>query len=585
MAAADEHLLGGVVMARTVAIGKQDFGNLIENNCFYVDKTNFIKEWWENCDDVTLITRPRRFGKTLTLSMADYFFSVTHVHEGNLFEGLSIWKEEKYRKLQGTYPVIFLSFADIKENEFIYAYRKIAQVLADVYNSNDFLINSDKLTDQDKKFFKMVDRDMSTDVAAISLKKLSDFLRKHYGKRPIILLDEYDTPMQEAYVYGYWDEMTSFTRGFFNSTFKTNPYLERAIMTGITRVSRESIFSDLNNLEVVSTTSEKYEASFGFTEDEVFTALGEYGLQDKMADVKEWYDGFRFGECDNIYNPWSIINFLDKRKFWNYWANTSSNDLAGRLIQSGSMDLKLAMEDLIHDKEISRSFDEEIVFDQLDRKEGAVWSLLLAGGYLKAVSSILNKRGKRDYILAVTNLEVKNIFEDMFSGWFSDERARYNDFEQSLLEGSLKRMNIYINKVALHTFSYFDTGKKPSESAEPERFYHGFVLGLIAELRDRYEVTSNRESGFGRYDVMLLPVNEMYDGIILEFKVIDADRESSLQNTADAALKQILDRNYAAMLEAKGIDRKKIRIYGFAFRGKEVLIDGGYLSSYEKYET
>lgn len=572
-------------MARTVAIGKQDFGNLIENNCFYVDKTNFIKEWWENCDDVTLIARPRRFGKTLTLSMADYFFSVTHVHEGNLFEGLSIWKEEKYRKLQGTYPVIFLSFADIKENEFIYAYRKIAQVLADVYNSNDFLINSDKLTDQDKKFFKMVDRDMSIDVAAISLKKLSDFLRKHYGKRPIILLDEYDTPMQEAYVYGYWDEMTSFTRGFFNSTFKTNPYLERAIMTGITRVSRESIFSDLNNLEAVGTTSEKYEASFGFTEDEVFTALGEYGLQDKMADVKEWYDGFRFGECDNIYNPWSIINFLDKRKFWNYWANTSSNDLAGRLIQSGSPDLKLAMEDLIHDKEISRSFDEEIVFDQLDRKEGAVWSLLLAGGYLKAVSSILNKRGKRDYILAVTNLEVKNIFEDMFIGWFSDERARYNDFEQSLLEGSLKRMNIYINKVALHTFSYFDTGKKTSESAEPERFYHGFVLGLIAELRDRYEVTSNRESGYGRYDVMLIPMNKMYDGIILEFKVIDADRESSLQNTADAALKQILDRNYAAVLEAKGIDRKKIRIYGFAFRGKEVLIDGGYLSSYEKYET
>lgn len=571
-------------MARKVAIGEQDYSKIIENNCFYVDKTNFIKEWWENRDRATLITRPRRFGKTLTMNMVDYFLSIQHACRGDLFEGLSIWTEEKYRDLQGTYPVIFLSFAGIGGSDYLTVREGIVQELVDVYNKNDFLLDSDRLSDNEKEIFSKICDDMSDVTAMRSLKRLSSLLYRHYGKRAVILLDEYDTPMQEAYIAGYWDKLTGFMRGFFNATFKTNPYLERAIMTGITHVSKESIFSDLNKLEVISTTSEKYETSFGFTSEEVFCALKEFGLENEKSGVKKWYDGFRFGKCDSIYNPWSITKFLEHKEYKNYWVNTSSNALAGKLIREGSAEVKMIMEDLLKRKTFEAQLDEEIVFNQLDYNTNAIWSLLLAGGYLKAVSSTLNKRGKRDYILAVTNLEIENAFEDMLTGWFSNGEAGYNNFEKALLSANLKEMNIYMNKISIHTFSCFDTGKKPSEAAEPERFYHGFVLGLIAGLRERYEVTSNRESGYGRYDVMLAPVNQTDDGIILEFKVIDPDEENSLQDTVNAAITQIIDKKYSAMLVSRGIDCRNIRIYGFAFQGQKVLIDGGYLNEYDLQE-
>lgn len=560
-------------MARTVAIGEQDFKELAENHCFYVDKTYFIKEWWENRDKVTLITRPRRFGKTLTMSMIDYFFSLEHAGRGDLFEGLFIWREETYRRLQGTYPVIFLSFAGIKGNNYKETCRKIGKLITREYRRHAFLTESEHLLKAERKeFLQVIDNGVEEGDLEFSINQLSEYLYKHYQKRVIILLDEYDTPMHEAYVSGYWDGLTRFMQGLLNATFKTNPYLERAIMTGVTRVSKESIFSDLNNLEVVSIISEKYETSFGFTEEETCKALEEFGLESKKADVKRWYDGFRFGKCDSIYNPWSITKFLEHKQLEPYWANTSSNKLAGSLIQNGSSGIKTVMEDLFLGKTFQTAVNEEIVFDDLDYNGGAIWSLLLASGYLKVVS---RGAGRKDYVLALTNLEVKTVFEDMFIGWFADQRAEYNNFEKALLSDNLKEMNIYINKVSTYTFSCFDTGKKPSESAEPERFYHGFVLGLMAQLRDRYEITSNRESGYGKYDVMLSPVNNKDDGIILEFKVIDPDEERSLQDTANAALRQIINKKYAAMLESKGIDPKKIRIYGFAFQGQKVLIDGG----------
>ena len=567
-------------MARTVAIGKQDFGRLIEDRCFYVDKTNFIKEWWENKDDVTLITRPRRFGKTLTMSMVDYFFSIQYESRGDLFEGLSIWREETYRKLQGTYPVIFLSFAGIGGNDYQTVREGIIQELVDVYNKNDFLLDSDRLSDHEKEVFSKICDDMSDMTAMRALKRLSSLLFRHYGKRAVILLDEYDTPMQEAYATGYWDELTGFMRGFFNATFKTNAYLERAIMTGITRVSKESIFSDLNNLKVITTTSKKYETFFGFTENEVFAALEEYGLQDKMQAVKRWYDGFRFGECDKIYNPWSITKFLDERRLRPYWANTSSNKLVSRLIQSGSADVKKTAEDLLQGKSFQAEIDEEMVFQQLGQSKNSIWNLLLASGYLKIMKASLNPDGKFDCELTLTNKEIEIIFKDIFRGWFSDDNINYHAFLKALLSGSLKEMNIYMNQVSTYTFSCFDTGQKPSEQTEPERFYHGFVLGLIAELQGRYQITSNRESGFGRYDVMLTPADKTDDGIILEFKVINPESEKDLKDTATSALKQIIDKRYAAMLESKGIDRSNIRIYGFAFCGQKVFIDGGYLNCY-----
>ncbi|MCM1539889.1 MAG: ATP-binding protein [Blautia sp.] len=575
-------------MPRTVSIGCQDFETIRTERYFYVDKTHFIKEWWEGGDSVTLITRPRRFGKTLTLSMVEKFFSMEYAGKTALFEGLSLWKEEKYRKLQGTCPVISLSFAQVKETTCFNAKRKICQIITNLYNKFDFLLDSGKLNEKEKEFYQQVSVNMEDYIASESLNALSNYIMRYYGKKVIILLDEYDTPMQEAYVNGYWKELVAFIRSMFNAAFKTNPYLDRAIVTGITCVSRESIFSDLNNLEVVATTSEKYADSFGFTEKEVFAALEEYHLSGQKEKVKQWYDGFSFGKWTDIYNPWSILNFLDTKKAAPYWANSSSNSLAGKLVRQGNRDIKQKFEGLIQGETIYTEIDEQIVYNQLDADEDAIWSLLLASGYLKVnhVDTYASdyEEWAQIYELELTNFEVKVMFRDMIRRWFSSASSEYNDFIKALLSDDLKAMNTYMNRVALQTFSFFDTGKKPS-GAEPERFYHGFVLGLMVELSDRYTLTSNRESGFGRYDIMLEPKKSgssrngmgrfripAENAIIIEFKVQDTEDEPDLSATVEAALEQIEKQKYEATLLAKDFPREKIKKYGFAFCGKQVLI-------------
>ena len=566
-------------MQRKIGIGKQDFASIRENECFYIDKTDFIREWWECRDDVTLITRPRRFGKTLNMSMLNCFFSNKYSNRSDLFEELSIWNEQKYRDIQGTFPVLFLSFASVKADNISDAKKQIKSRIVSLYQDYEYLLENGQLTKSEEITFRHVLTDMADmdDVMACdSLNYMCRYLEHVYNKKVIILLDEYDTPMQEAYVYGYWEELISFLRNLFNATFKTNACMERAIMTGITRGSKESMFSDLNNLSIVTTTSDKYASCFGFTEDEVFDALTAFGLDDKKEDVKQWYDGFTFGSKRDIYNPWSITNYLDQKLLSPYWASTSSNSLVNNLLQSASGEMKSMMETLLDGGSINVNIDEQIVFEQLRQNENAVWSLLLAGGYLK-VEDINYKGITREpwYTLSITNLETMSMFSNMFKGWFECSLSNYNGFVKALIAGDIEAMNYYMNKITVATFSYFDVGSESSGDSEPERFYHGFVLGMMSDFADTYEIKSNRESGFGRYDIMMIPRKResvKYPAVIIEFKVHNSSREMTLQDTVNFALAQIDEKNYDAELIEAGIESSRIRHYGFAFKGKKVLI-------------
>lgn len=564
-------------------LGYQNFEEIRIGNIFYIDKTDFIRQWWEYADKVTLITRPRRFGKTLNMSTVECFFSNTYAGRGDLFEGLSIWEQKsddgeyQYRTLQGNFPVIFLSFADVKATAYADMVYKITEVIAKLFEKNRYLLAGNILSENEKRYYDHMAPGMDAGAAAGAISSMADFMRRYYGgKKVIILLDEYDTPMQEAWLSGYWEEAVSFFSGLFNATFKTNEHLERGLITGITRVARESIFTGMNHLEVITTTSDKYETAFGFTEEEVFASLDRAGLGGEKQEVKRWYDGFTFGRHADIYNPWSIISFISKKgKYDAYWSNTSGNGQVNSLIRTGVPDIKQTMEGLIQGKSFEAEIDEKIAFDQIGGNPNAVWSLLLATGYLKVLDlKYVGEFKEKVYTLALTNLEVRSMFRNMVEGWFSGSvKTCYNEFISALLNDNVRKMNTFMNKVALDTFSSFNSGNKPSAQAEPERFYHGFVLGMVVDLAGTYRIRSNRESGYGRYDVMMEPLDQAGKAFIFEFKVQDADEdEETLADTLANVHAQIEEKQYEAELLADGFSKEQIRKYGFAFRGKECLI-------------
>ena len=517
------------------------------------------------------------------------FFSNKYKDRSDLFEGLSIWEEKSpdgeysYRKLQGTFPVIFLSFANVRAASYDEMVFKITQVITELYNENDYLLKVGLLNEKEQEYYYNIKPGMEPKLATDAIRSMAGFLQRFYARKVIIILDEYDTPMQDAWISGYWEEAVRFFSGLFNSTFKTNKYLERGLITGITKVAKESIFTGMNNLDAITTTSDKYTTAFGFTEAEVFTALDDAGLGEQKQKVKRWYDGFIFGTSTDIYNPWSIVSFINKKgKYDTYWSNTSGNGLVNQLIQKGNPNIKQLMEDLLQGKSFEAGIDEKIVSDQLNGSADAVWSLLLATGYLKALSMRtldmddegVGAEGDVWYTLTITNLETNRMFRKMVKDWFkNDTEVYYNEFIKALLNDNVKKMNTFINRVALDTFSSFDSGNKPSGQTEPERFYHGFVLGMVVNLSDTYKVRSNRESGFGRYDVMIEPLDKTKKAYILEFKVLDSDEdEKTLEDTLANAHAQIEEKQYEAELISSGYLPEQIRKYGFAFRGKECLI-------------
>ena len=563
-------------MARSIKIGAQGFEGIRANGSFYVDKTGFVRDWWLAQDDVTLVCRPRRFGKTLNLDTVRCFLSTEFADRGEeLFGGLEVWEDPAMRALQGTVPVVELSFADVKAGDWENARAGIAQVLRVAVEAHGYLRESDSVSDGDREFLSRVSDNMDDITATACIKRLCSMLRVEHGTAPVVLLDEYDAPVECAWTGGYWDEASGFMRQLMNSTFKTNPSLGRGLITGVTRVSRESIFSDLNNLVVVTSSTPLYQTCFGFTQGEVDAALAEYGLTAKRDDVRDWYDGFVFDGHEHIYNPWSLTQYLQFGEFRAYWANTSGNGLVSEVVRRGDEDLKADFEELMRGGEVAKVIDEQVVFSELSTTPDAVWALLLAAGYVTSPGAVPEFPETTPRRLRLTNREVELAFDRMVRGWFSPARVRYDQFSRALLEGDTRVATRCLADVTRACVSSFDSGTHPSESSEPERFYHGLVLGLLASLRGRYAVESNRESGFGRYDVALVP-NDGSEGsdpaVVMEFKVFDDWEERTLADTVASARAQIEEKRYVAGLVERGIVPGRIRTYGIAFRGKEVLV-------------
>lgn len=554
-----------------MGIGYQDFMDFVCGRQFYVDKTQFISQWVKSAPRVSLITRPRRFGKTLLLSTVRTFFDPRYAGHPEYFEKLKVWKDPACRDKFGKIPVVYTSFGNCKGRDYQQSIGGMFNSLYSLYCAHDYLLDSDRLDQDDKTQFRNIREALflrHESVIESSIRTLCRWIYKHYEVLPIVLLDEYDTPLLEAYADGYWEPMIATCRGLFHNTFKENEFMDRAIITGVTKVSKDSLFSDLNNIRTYTVSDKEYSDCFGFTEKEVVDAMKCQNM-DRFEQVKAMYDGFIFGNHKDIYNPWSICNFLDTGNLVSYWINTSSNKIIGEVIRRHPVRSKYEIEKLMSGEVVHKLINENITFQYMDGDENSLWSLLLAIGYIKA-DHVVKREEYTECDVSVTNEEVMSMFRNEILGMFDNGSLYYNEFIRAMLAHDTDNMEDILLDITYSSMSYFDVGG--SSHRVPENFFHGLVLGLIVSLKDQYRIVSNRESGRGRYDIALYPVHEDTDAFIMEFKVLDERREKSLEETAQNALSQIEDRQYEADLLAAGIPKERIYKLGFAFCNKEVMV-------------
>ena len=552
-----------------IGIGESDFKGLRIRNNYYIDKTMYIKNIIDNQSRVILVTRPRRFGKTLNMSMLKYYFDCTQKDNKELFEGLKILEQEdKYTSKLGYYPVIYLTLKDVQDTTYENMILYLKTAILDMYQEHIYLLKSDKIYEFEKERIKEILFGREDEVTLKnSIKELSKYLSRHYEKSCILLIDEYDVPLQNAYVEGYYDEAVKFFKTFYGTTFKDNPYLEKTVLTGVSRVAKESIFSGANNFDVYTVLDNEFADDFGITEEEMDKIIQDFDVQDEKKEIKKWYDGYTIGNVEGIYNPWSIINYLNRKELMPYWVNTSSNDLI-KLVLKNSSKIKEKIEKLLKDEEIEVPINLETVIVGIENNEDNIWGLMLGTGYLK-VTEVVNL-AEHIYKVKLPNYEIKLLFQQIITEWFRN-KVIGNDLKSILKDLVTLNLKEYEKKFVVlvrEMFSYMDVGENTAEN-----FYHAFVLGMLVGLKDTYYVNSNRESGYGRYDIMLEPKDKKGNSFIMEFKVLEDKEEKTIEDTIENAKKQIEEKGYEQNLKERGFNNITKMVY--AFKGKEVkmLID------------
>ncbi|BBE30641.1 hypothetical protein OSSY52_07820 [Tepiditoga spiralis] len=549
-------------MKKRLPIGQSDFKTIIEEDMYFVDKSLLIKEVIES-GNVLLITRPRRFGKTLSQSMMKYFFDITQNNE-HLFKNLKIYKEKNIiEKHLNKHPVIYITFKDLKSNNLKKMHALLAMELSRLYLKHKYVL--DVLDNEEKIIYdKIMGREALDADYENCIRSLSEYMERYYGKKVIILIDEYDTPIQQAYLHGYYDEIISLIGNLFGMALKDNVYLEKAVLTGITRVSKESIFTGVNNLKVSTVLNELFNDKYGLTKEEVEETLKYYELEYEEKEVIDWYNGYNFGGVE-IYNPFSIINLVDEKKIRPYWMNTSGNYLIRKLIKEGTVNIKDSVEKLINGEEVECEIIETMVYGDLNlNSESAIWTLFLFSGYLKWTSK-KRKNNITMYKVKIPNEEVKDFFVQTVRNMLRESNISIDNMLLNLKVGRIKTFTDQFKDLTMNTLSYFDISGK-----EPERFYHGLILGMSVGLKEEYIIKSNRETGLGRADVILIPKDKTDKGIIIEFKKYNKDEDKSLKDSAKNGLKQINEKKYEEEIKSYGINN--IIKVAISFDKKEIEI-------------